>query len=94
MPAGLPAVSLAAAARLNLSSPGVGNTSYSAILPSVMEGPDFDGGRYCSRLRAFFVAPRDANYTFHVAADDYAVLNGTWLVSAVLPMVIWMQQNI
>lgn len=83
-PAGTPSQSLAAVARLNASSPLVANTSYSSVLTDVMEGPDYSVGRpYCSKMSAFFVAPRDSNYTFHVAADDYAVLNGTWTVSAV-----------
>lgn len=29
-------------------------------------------------MQAFFIAPRDGNYTFHVSCDDQCRLNGTY----------------
>ncbi|GFR45051.1 hypothetical protein Agub_g6422 [Astrephomene gubernaculifera] len=54
---------------------------YVGVLMDTMEGRTADYGLpyHCSRMKGFFRAPRDANYTFYAAADDYAQLNGTWI---------------
>ncbi len=40
-----------------------GMANYKRVLYDTMEVPDFSVSYYCSRMKAFFRAPRDGNYT-------------------------------
>ncbi|KAG2432951.1 hypothetical protein HXX76_008679 [Chlamydomonas incerta] len=54
--------------------------SYSRILTGTWEAPPEDTQLELStyNTKAFFIAPRDGNYTFHVSCDDHCRLNGTY----------------
>ncbi|EFJ47175.1 hypothetical protein VOLCADRAFT_92352 [Volvox carteri f. nagariensis] len=56
-----------------------GSGSYRTILKGAMESIHYETSNHCTRLKAFFVAPRTSTYTFYLSADDYGQLNGTFV---------------
>ncbi|GIL53440.1 hypothetical protein Vafri_9024 [Volvox africanus] len=58
------------------NAPGIG--SYKTVLTGAMESIHYETSAYCSLLKAFFIAPRTANYTFYMQADDFGRMNGTY----------------
>lgn len=66
------------------------------VLQDKWEGSlsDYEIPSYCSRARAFFVAPVDGDYTFLLSADDYGQLNGSYIVSVCVRSSAWVCCNL
>ena len=54
------------------------NQGVQLVLQSGWETQNYSTPSTCTRSRAFFTAPKDANYTFLLSNDDFGQLNGTW----------------
>ncbi|KXZ54727.1 hypothetical protein GPECTOR_4g796 [Gonium pectorale] len=57
----------------------LGTGSYKGVVTDVWEDPEYPVPYHCSRMKAFFTAPRSGPYRFYMASDDFGQVNATWL---------------